>query len=69
MWLNMSGILEKIKGIFGKKEEKDETTTRLESKRLIEQVGDQEFVPRYKLAKKFREDRELDMPLIKRKKY
>jgi hypothetical protein len=65
----MSGILEKIKGIFGKKEEKDETTTRLESKRLIEQVGDQEFVPRYKLAKKFREDRELDMPLIKRKKY
>ncbi|MGI6589227.1 MAG: hypothetical protein ACOX1V_01020 [Candidatus Iainarchaeum sp.] len=65
----MSGIIEKIKGIFGKKEEKEEATTRLESKRLVEQVGDQEFVPRYKLAKKLREDKEMDTPIVKRKKY
>ena len=65
----MSGIIEKIKGIFGKKEEKEEATTRLEAERLVEQVGDQEFVPRYKLAKKLREDKEMDTPIVKRKKY
>lgn len=65
----MAGILEKIKSIFGKKEKKEEPAIRLESKRLTEQIGDKEFVPRYKLAKKLREDKEMDTPILKRKRY
>lgn len=66
----MVGILDKIKGIFGKKEEvREEPVRRIESKRLVEQIGEEEFIPRYKLAKKMREDKEMDTPLVKRKRY
>ena len=64
------GLLNGLKGIFGKKEEvREEAPRRLESKRLVEQIGETEFVPRYKLAQKMREDKEMDTPLVKRKRY
>ncbi len=63
------GILSGIKNIFGKKEVAEEPARRIESKRLVEQIGDVEFVPRYKLAQKMREDKEMDTPLVKRKRY
>ena len=66
----MVGILGKIKGIFGSKQESnEEPARRIESKRLTEQIGDVEFVPRYKLAKKMREDKDMDTPIVKRKRY
>ena len=66
----MVGILGKMKGIFGKKQESnEEPARRIESKRLTEQIGDVEFVPRYKLAKKMREDKDMDTPIVKRKRY
>ena len=64
------GLLSGLKNIFGKKEEISEgPVTRLESRRLVEQIGDTEFIPRYKLAQKMREDKEMDTPLVKRKRY
>jgi len=64
------GLLSGLKNIFGKKEAVQEgPVRRIESRRLVEQVGDVEFVPRYKLAQKMREDKEMDTPLVKRKRY
>ena len=64
------GLLSGLKNIFGKKEtEQEGPVRRIESRRLVEQIGDTEFVPRYKLAQKMREDKEMDTPLVKRKRY
>lgn len=64
----MTGVIEKIKNFFGKKEEPRQAV-RLGSKNLTEQMGGQEFVPRYKLAKKMREDKDMAQPILKRKRY
>jgi hypothetical protein len=63
--------MEKIKNfldkIFGKKKEfgyEDETPRRIEPRR--EEVVEEDFTPRYKLAKKWREEKEMEEPLVKR---
>ena len=68
----MAGILEGLKGIFGKKQEVRETEPirRMGSiKKVTEESQVEEFVPRYKLAQKMREDKEMDTPLVTRKRY
>ena len=62
------GIIDGIKGIFGKKENvPEEAPRRLQARAPDEAAGD-EFVPRWKLAKKERELRAMDEPIIKRKR-
>ncbi len=66
----MTGLMEKIKSLFGgKSEDKYEhhVPRRLEVKK--EEVASEEFTPRYKLAKKLREDKEIDTPIVKRKRF
>ena len=68
----MAGILEGLKGMFGKKPEirEDEPIRRMGTQRAKEEeVKQEEFVPRYKLAQKMREDKEMNTPLVKRKRY
>ncbi len=66
----MVGILDKVKGIFGKKEvEEDTTIRRIVAKKVVEENKPEEFVPRYKLAQKMREDKEIDTPIVKRKRF
>jgi len=66
----MTGLMDKIKSIFGgNKEDKyeKEVPRRLEVKK--DEVDEEEFTPRYKLAKRMREDKEVDTPIIKRKRF
>jgi hypothetical protein len=63
------GILNGLKNMFGKKEVAEEPARRIESKKMTVTVGEEEFVPRYKLAQKMREDKDMDTPIVKRKRY
>ena len=68
----MAGILEGLKGMFGKRPEirEDEPIRRMGTQRAKEEEAKpEEFVPRYKLAQKMREDKEMNTPLVKRKRY
>lgn len=68
----MAGILDKFKSIFGKRPEirDDVPIRRMGSiKKPVDEDAPQEFVPRYKMAKKMREDKEMETPLVKRKRY
>ncbi len=62
--------MEKIRNfldkIFGKKEDnyEHEIPRRIETRK--EEVKEEGFTPRYKLAKKWREEQEMQEPLVKR---
>ncbi|MFA6064961.1 MAG: hypothetical protein WCW44_01010 [archaeon] len=66
----MTGLMEKLKNLFGgnsKDKYEHEVPRRLEVKK--EEVATEEFTPRYKLARQQREDREIDTPIVKRKRF
>jgi|GEM_PF-3385954 len=66
----MTGLMGKLKNLFGEKSTdkyEKEVPRRLEVKKA--QSDSEEFTPRWKLAKKERESREIDTPMIKRKRF
>ncbi|MFA5931093.1 MAG: hypothetical protein WC821_02150 [archaeon] len=60
------GIFDKVKNIFGKREE--EAPRRLGRVQTDEPV-EEERVPLYQVAKKWREDKQMQEPLVKRSSY
>jgi len=67
----MTGIIGKIKNIFGGKRESsfEEPPTRLHGTKTEEKTVEDDSGQRWKTAKKWREDKEMDEPLIKRKRF
>ncbi|MFA6269034.1 MAG: hypothetical protein WCW13_00655 [archaeon] len=64
----MAGLLERL---FGKKEEKWDTQVphRIEARRVEAPVREDENGQRWKIAKKWREDKAMEEPLVKRSEY
>jgi hypothetical protein len=63
----MAGIGNKLKSIFGgKKEDPFNEPVRLPPRRIEEPPVEDETGQRWKQAKKWREDKELEKPLVKR---
>ena len=66
----MTGLIEKLKNVFGgKKESSFEAPTRLHGTKTEEKVVESDVGQRWKSAKKWREDKEMEEPLIKRKRF
>lgn len=61
------GIFDKVKNIFGKREE--EVPRRLGKVQNTEEAVEEERVPLYQVAKKWREDKQMQEPLVKRSSY